>query len=125
MNVIVVRVQLAVAARSDEVVFCRVASKNMMFVQRRPGAEIVPSKVRGKTENARLALALCGTRLEYSIVDADVLAFWIQALQRVGKFARPISAGNLFEDRRRLGKMLAQGIRERVGAPQKHSAVPE
>src|ERR1039458_2914822 len=49
----------------------------------------------------------------------------LQDLFRQPELARAIGDGNLFEERSGVGKMLAQRVGERVGAPEKNAAVPE
>src|SRR5208337_1440104 len=94
-------------------------------MQRGPGAEVVPSEIGGQTEDARLAFSLGGARLQNCIVDADVFALRVMLSKSVRELARAISGGNLFEERSGVGKMLAQRVGERIGAPEKHTAVPE
>src|SRR5882672_7485205 len=125
MNVIIPGVQLEATGRADEIAVCWVAKAGMVLVERSPGAEIVPAEVRRQTEDARLPVALRGARLQHGIVDADVVALWVEAAKGFGKFARPVSGCDLFEDWRGIWQMFAQGIRQCVGAPEKHSTVPE
>src|SRR5271157_3639322 len=94
-------------------------------MQRGPGAEVVPSEIGGQTEDARLAFSPGGSRLQHRVVDADVFALQVELAKSVRELARAISRGNLFEERSGVGKVLAQRVRKRVGAPEKHAAVPE
>src|SRR5260370_11094631 len=94
-------------------------------MQRGPGAEIVPSKVGRQTEDSRLDFSLGGARLQHRVVDADVFTLRVEPSKGFCELACAIGLGNLFEEPSRLRKMLAQRVRERVGAPEKHAAVPE
>src|ERR1017187_5225246 len=94
-------------------------------MQRGPGAEVVPSEVGRQAEDARLGFSRGGTRLQHRVVDAYVFALRVELTKRVGELARAIGGGNSFEERSGVGKMLAQRVRQRVGAPEKHAAVPE
>src|ERR1019366_6707849 len=95
------------------------------LMQGGPGAEVVPSEIGGQTEDARLAFSLGGPRLQHRIVDADVFALRVELTKSVGELARAIGGGNLFEERSGVRKVLTQRVRQRVGAPEKHAAVPE
>src|SRR5208282_1031748 len=94
-------------------------------MERGPGAKVVPSEIGGKTEDARLGFSLGRAGFEDGIVDADVLALRIELAKCVRELARAIGGGNCFEQRSGVRKMLAQGVGERVGSPEKHAAVPE
>src|SRR5579885_1591004 len=96
-----------------------------MFMQRRPRSQIVPSKVRGQAVDVPVLLSLGRTRLKHSVVDADVLALWIQFLQSTRESVRTILGRDLFEKSCGFRQMFPQGIGERLRAPQEHSAVPE
>ena len=96
-----------------------------MFVQRGPGAEVVPSEIGGQAEDMRLYFSLGRAGFENGIVDADVFALRIKLAKRVRELARAIGGGNPFQQHCGLRKMLTQRIRQRVGAPEKHPAVPE
>src|SRR5258706_4003165 len=97
----------------------------MVLVQRSPGAEVVPAEVRRQAEDPRLSFALARARFQHGVVNADVLALRIEAAERLGKFARAVRSGDLFEDRRCVRQMLAQRVDQSVSTPQKHAAVPE
>src|ERR1700687_1328437 len=125
VNIIVLRVQLKSAGRRHRIPAATLCLRYVVLMQRGPGAEVVPSEVGGQTEDVRLAFSLGRAGFENRIVDADVFALRIELSKSVRELARAISGGNFFEKRSGVGKMLAQRVRERIGAPEKHAAVPE
>src|SRR5580698_3577577 len=96
-----------------------------MLVQRRPRAQIVPAEIRRDAVNVGLALALCRARLQNRIVYADVLALWIELSKGLLELAAAVAVSNFLEQRRGFRQVLAQRVGERLGAPEKHAAVPE
>src|ERR1700674_4798461 len=125
VNIIVLRVQGKSAGRGRQIPAATFCLCYAVLMQRSPGAEVVPSEVGGQTEDAGLRFSLGRSRLQHRIVDADVFAPRIQLSKSVRELARAISGCNFFEKESGLGKMLAQRVRECVGAPEKHAAVPE
>ena len=103
MNVIILRIQREAAVGRDEIPVRRAAPPDMVFMQRRPGTQIVPAEVRGQTEYPRRTFTLRGTRFKDRIINADILALRIETPERVGKPSRAIGGCDLFEDRRRVG----------------------
>src|SRR6266404_6104394 len=125
VNIIVLCVQGKSAGRRHLILTAAFCLRDVVLMQRGPGAKIVPSEVGGQTEDAGLGFSLGGARLQQSIVDANVFALRIKLPKTLRELARAMSGGNFFQEHRGAGKVLAQRVRERVGAPEKHSAVPE
>src|SRR5207253_3825734 len=69
-------------------------------------------------------LALGGTRLSQGVVHADVFALGIKLAEGLFKFGGAKSRGDLLQEGRGLGKMLAQRVRQGARTPYEHAAVP-
>src|SRR5580693_659194 len=125
MNIIAAGMQQKKARTRDQIAFRRAALRRVMLVQRRPGTQIVPPKVRRQAENISRLLAFGGSRLQYRIVHADVLTLGILPSKSPGKLARTKGGRDFFEQTCGHRQVLPQRIGERSRTPQKHSAVPE
>src|SRR5271165_6563304 len=95
-----------------------------MFVKRSPRTQIVPSKAGRDAVDTRLTFALGRARLQHSVIDADVLAPGIEPGKCLLEAASAIARGNFIQQRRGLRQMLAERVRQRLRAPDEHSAVP-
>src|SRR6266849_9842173 len=69
-------------------------------------------------------LSLGGTRLQYSVVNADVLALGVKLCVRAFKIFRAPGGGDPLQVGCGLRKMLAQSVGQGARAPDKDSAVP-
>ena len=78
VNVIIVCIQGKTPRRGNRPSAARFRLCRVMLVQRGPGAEIVPSKIGGQAEDARLRFSLGRAGFEDGIVDADVFAFRVE-----------------------------------------------
>src|ERR1700692_1082219 len=96
-----------------------------MFVQCSPRAKIVPPKVRRQTKYMRTVFSFRRAGFEHRVVNAYVFAPRIKLAKSFCKFTGAVSGRDLFENRSGIRQVLSQCIGKRVGAPQKHSAVPK
>ena len=95
-----------------------------MLVQRSPGAEIVPAKIRWQTENLPGLFPLGRTRFQHRIIDADIFAFRIKFAECRIELGRAMSRGDLLEQGRGAGKMLTQRAHQSTRTPKEHTAIP-
>src|SRR5215469_12560292 len=72
----------------NQVSLGRSALRIVVFMQRGPRSQVVPAEIGGQTENVAALLALGRSRLEYGIVDADVLTFGIKPAKCCRKLGR-------------------------------------
>ena len=96
-----------------------------MLIQCGPGSEVVPAKIRGKTEDVPSLFPLRRTGLEHGIIHADVFTFRIQFAECSREPVGAKRGGDLLEQGCGHGQMLLQGVGQGARAPEKHSAVPE
>src|SRR5579862_8487536 len=96
-----------------------------MLMQRRPGAKVVPPEIGWQAEDISLLLSLRRARLQHAVIHADVFTLGIDPAESARELARAIGLGNFLQQLRGFPQMLAQRIRQRLRAPQKHPAIPE
>src|SRR5580704_4535316 len=125
MHVIAASIEKEHACALDDVVLQRTTLCRVMFVQRGPGAEVIPAEIRRQAKDVPFRLPLSRTRFENGIINADVFTLRIQSAQNRSKFASAESRGDLLQHGSGFGEMLAQSVGQRAGAPQEHSTVPE
>src|SRR5512133_3059806 len=104
MNVVALGVELEFAARAHDTL---ALVAGMMFEERGPTAEVVPAELSRDTVDVAFGFATRGARFHDAVVDADVLALRVEALEGTFKLARTVRRGDLFQQRRSLGKVFA------------------
>src|ERR1019366_456110 len=124
VNEVPLRIQGKAPLGDDDIISVALAQV-AMFIERRPGAKVVPSEVCLDAVNVRLVLALGGAGLEYGIIHADVFALGIKFGEGLLEAATSVTGRNFFQQRRRVRQMLTQRIGEGARTPNEHSAVPE
>src|SRR5580700_10434183 len=125
VDVVFLSVHHACARAGDPIAVRGLALRAVMLVQRGPGAEVVPAKIRGQAEDISGLFAFRRPGLKNRVVDADVFGFWIELAECRRKPSRAKRIGDLFEQTGGLGEMFTQCVDEGARLPQKYTAIPK
>src|SRR5208282_2064948 len=108
MNVVVRRIHGETSCRENGTSIGWSRLGHVVLVQRRPGAQVVPSEVRRQAEDARLGFSFSRAGFENRVIDADIFTLGIELPKSAREPPRAIVGGNLFQPCSRLRKMFAQ-----------------
>src|SRR5690349_3784469 len=125
MHVIAFRIQGEVAGAMYNVFGPVLPGLGLVFVERRPRAQVAPPYVYGDAEQVRCMFPLSGARLRAGIFHADVSAVRVQSAEGSLELPRAEGGRNFLQVRRSLGEVLAHPPGQRTRPPQEHAAVPE